>query len=125
MSDDVTSTDHGYRIDAPERLDEHGSQIVTEIENVEVSVVNVRGEYHAVPNVCPHVGGPLGEGSLTGYTDLNECDEIVYDDTENVIECPWHTRRFDVASGENIDDPQFQIPTFDVSEIDGEIYVSV
>lgn len=118
-------SDRTYQIENPGRLDEHGSRIMAEIGGISVAVLNVNGAYRTVPTVCPHVGGPLGEGSLAGKATIDDGGEIDYDDTENVIECPWHTRRFDVTSGENVDAPCFQIPTFDTWEENGEIYVTL
>lgn len=117
--------DSAYAIGDAERLDEHGSRVITEIDGIEIAVLNVHGKYYAIPNTCPHVGGPLGEGRLTGHTDVDECEEITYSETETVLTCPWHTRRFDITTGENIDDSRFKIPTFDVQEVDGQIYVSL
>ncbi|HEX2909454.1 MAG TPA: Rieske 2Fe-2S domain-containing protein [Chloroflexia bacterium] len=56
--------------------------IQTELENV--LVVNVEGEFYAVSNTCPHAGGYLNYGPLTGY----------------VIECPLHFWPFDVRTGQ-------------------------
>ena len=46
----------------------------------ELALFNVAGKFHCVDNVCPHRGGPLGEGTLEG----------------SVVTCPWHGWRFDV-----------------------------
>jgi nitrite reductase/ring-hydroxylating ferredoxin subunit len=50
-----------------------------------VALFNVDGTLYALDGVCPHAGGPLGEGTLRGTT----------------ITCPWHGWQFDVASGQN------------------------
>lgn len=50
-----------------------------------VAVFNVDGKFHAMDGVCPHAGGPLGEGELRGTT----------------VTCPWHGWQFDVTSGKN------------------------
>jgi len=50
-----------------------------------VALFNVDGTLHAMDGVCPHAGGPLGEGTLRGST----------------ITCPWHGWQFDVTSGQN------------------------
>jgi len=47
------------------------------------AVCNVGGEIRALSGVCPHQGGPLGEGALNG----------------NLITCPWHMWEFDSATG--------------------------
>lgn len=114
-----------YKIDEPELLAEHGSRLVTDVGGIEVAVFNIHGEMHAIPNRCPHVGGPLGNGALTGYTDVSDDDTIVYDDTENIVECPWHCWRFDVTTGENIDDSRYKVPTFEVEADDGDLFVVV
>jgi len=50
---------------------------------VDIAIFNVDGTFYAIKNTCPHKGGPLGEGMLEG----------------NVVACPWHGWRFDVATG--------------------------
>ena len=50
-----------------------------------VALFNVDGTFYAMDGVCPHAGGPLGEGTLQG----------------TVVTCPWHGWQFDVKSGEN------------------------
>ncbi len=50
-----------------------------------VALYNVEGVFCALDGVCPHAGGPLGEGTLRGST----------------VTCPWHGWQFDVKTGEN------------------------
>jgi nitrite reductase/ring-hydroxylating ferredoxin subunit len=47
-------------------------------------VCNVDGEIRATSGVCPHHGGPLGQGLLDGAW----------------ITCPWHAWQFDSATGQ-------------------------
>lgn len=53
------------------------------IEGRIVAVFRVNGEFHAIDGICPHAGGPLGEGRLQGA----------------IVTCPWHGWQFDVTSG--------------------------
>jgi nitrite reductase/ring-hydroxylating ferredoxin subunit len=39
-----------------------------------VALFNVDGVFHALDGVCPHQGGPLGKGTLSGC----------------IVTCPWH-----------------------------------
>ena len=43
------------------------------------AVCNAGGEIHVVDGICPHAGGPLGQGALHGAT----------------LVCPWHAWEFD------------------------------
>ena len=49
-----------------------------------VALFNVDGQFYALDGVCPHAGGPLGEGTLRGTT----------------VTCPWHGWQFDVTTGQ-------------------------
>ncbi|GAA0641751.1 Rieske (2Fe-2S) protein [Brevundimonas lenta] len=49
----------------------------------DVAVFNVGGVFHAIDGVCPHQGGLLGLGRLSGC----------------VVKCPEHGMRFDVTTG--------------------------
>jgi nitrite reductase/ring-hydroxylating ferredoxin subunit len=62
-----------------------GQSRVVEVEGRELALFNVEGAFHCLSNVCPHVGGPLGEGALKGET----------------VVCPWHGWRFNVKTGAN------------------------
>jgi len=41
-----------------------------------------------------------------------------------IISCPWHSWKFDIVTGENVDDPQYRVPTYEV-DVDkgGDVYV--
>ena len=52
-------------------------------EDRKIALFNVGGELCATDDACAHMGGPLGEGTLSG----------------GVVTCPWHDWKFDVKSG--------------------------
>lgn len=54
-----------------------------------LAVFKVDGNYYAIENTCPHAGGPLAEGPLTG----------------DVVTCPWHGSRFNVTTGAVLSPP--------------------
>lgn len=74
-----------------------------EVNDQQVAVFNVDGTFYALDNVCPHQGGPLGEGELDG----------------NMVTCPWHAWDFDVTTGENGEDPDEKQDTYEV-KVDGD-----
>ncbi|MBK7642645.1 MAG: Rieske 2Fe-2S domain-containing protein [Planctomycetes bacterium] len=47
----------------------------------------VGGQVHAVQSFCPHLDGPLFQGTQSGDT----------------ITCPWHQWRFSLVSGARLD----------------------
>jgi len=68
-----------------------------------VALFHADGAWHALDGVCPHQGGPLGQGTLSGCT----------------VTCPWHGWQFDVRSGANLLGGRIVQPSFDV-RIEGE-----
>ena len=78
--------------------------LIVEIEGEEIVLANVDGQIYAFDNGCTHRGGPLGEGLLEG-------DEV---------ECPFHQGRFNVKTGEAVQEPPTEpIPTYRV-QVDGD-----
>lgn len=56
-----------------------GSVMEAHIGEETYAVCNAGGEIHVVEGICPHAGGPLGQGALHGTT----------------LVCPWHAWEFD------------------------------
>lgn len=54
-----------------------------------VAVWNVEGRLYGAEDFCPHLGGPLSEGTLEGAC----------------VRCPWHGAKFDLASGKVLEGP--------------------
>ena len=54
-----------------------------------VAVWNVAGTYYAAEDFCPHLGGPLSEGTVEG----------------NFLTCPWHGAKFDLTTGKPVAGP--------------------
>jgi nitrite reductase/ring-hydroxylating ferredoxin subunit len=75
-----------------------GSAIELVAEDRIVALFNVDGKLFALDGICPHQGGPLGQGDLAGC----------------VVTCPWHGWQFDVRSGEHQLNPRLRQPGFAV-----------
>ena len=71
--------------------DLEGGKLV-EAAGQSIAVFNIGGKYCAIESTCPHRGGPLAEGMVTG---------------EEVI-CPWHGSRFNVKTGSVLTPPARQ-----------------
>jgi len=76
-----------------------------------IAILNRGGTFYALDGVCPHEGGPLGEGTIEG-------DELV---------CPWHEGRFRLESGEASPDTDWvrDIPSFPVKVEGGYVWVDL
>lgn len=86
-----------------------GSARIIEAEGEPIALFNVDGEFYAVSNECPHMGGPLGEGSLDGA----------------VVTCPWHGWRFNVKTGVSPVVPTAKVKTYKVVVQGNDVFVEV
>ena len=78
------------------------------VGNQQVLVVNLKGKYYAIGNVCTHLGGSLDRGILQG----------------NEVECPLHHSHFDVTNGQVKRGPATRPePVYEVKVDSGSILV--
>ena len=77
-------------------------------ERCPLLVVYDEGRVVALDNRCPHMGFPLHRGSVK----------------DNVLTCPWHHARFDIASGCTFDLWADDVPTAAVEIRDGDVWVA-
>ncbi len=90
-------------------------QIVT-IGKRSIGVFNVDGRFYAVKNICPHQGGPLCQGTLSGTMLPAGPQEYIYGLEGRVLRCPWHGWEFDVTTGEMIFVPEpVRVKTYEVA----------
>lgn len=99
---------------------------IIEIEGKEIGIYRIDGEYYGMLNYCVHQSGPICEGTLSGKTVAKYDDWIwSYDSEERYVVCPWHGWKFDVKSGQNVNDNRYTIPVYTVAVDDGEIFVEL
>lgn len=77
--------------------------IVVLAETEEIALFKIDGEIHALTNVCPHRGGPIGEGAVEA----------------GLVTCPWHGWQFNVTTGAMPHNANVGLKRFPV-RIDGE-----
>lgn len=73
------------------------------------AICNAGGEIRALSGVCPHHGGPLGQGTLI----------------RGLLVCPWHMWEFDSATGACLLDNSMSIPTYRTKVEDGGVLVDI
>ena len=74
-----------------------------------VGVFNVGGVYHAINDLCPHMGASLAEGHVEN----------------GVVTCPWHGWRFQVTDGTWCDNRRIKTDSYEVRVVGDEIQVRV
>jgi nitrite reductase (NADH) small subunit len=74
-----------------------------------ICIANVDGEYSALDNVCPHRGGPLGQGMIEG----------------SKIVCPWHGWAWDVKTGVAEQDSSMKVVVYPLKIEGGEVLVEI
>jgi 3-phenylpropionate/trans-cinnamate dioxygenase ferredoxin subunit len=70
-----------------------------------IVVFNLGGEFFALGNRCPHRGGSLCQGRLTGLVQSEEPGIYRYSRRGEIIRCPWHAWEFDIRTGKSWCDP--------------------
>jgi len=77
-----------------------------QINHLTVGVFNLNGQFYALNNRCPHQGGPLCRGELTGLITSSAPGRYAYTRPGEIIRCPWHAWEFDITTGQAVVDPQ-------------------
>lgn len=94
----------------PADLVPDGERIFVEIDERQLVIFNIAGQYFAIGDVCSHDDGPLGDGDLDGY-------EII---------CPRHGATFDVRDGKVLSLPAIvDIPAYPTRVLEGQIEVGI
>jgi nitrite reductase (NADH) small subunit len=85
----------------------HGKELVA--GDRVVAIFNVDGRFFALDGVCPHAGGPLGEGRLQGC----------------IVTCPWHGWQFDVTTGQHCLNANLRHASFAVRIEGDDLFVEI
>lgn len=85
-----------------------GKAIITTIPNgKEIALFNIEGQIYALENVCPHMGGPLGEGEIE----------------DSIVTCPWHGWQFDIRTAECENMPGENANKIEIEVVGTEIFL--
>lgn len=89
------------------RVDElpPGARRVVEVAGRSIGVFHVDGDFVALRNRCPHQGGPLCRGPVTGFLIGERPGEYRYSRAGEILRCPWHGWEFDLRTGRSWFDP--------------------
>jgi nitrite reductase/ring-hydroxylating ferredoxin subunit len=73
------------------------------------AICNFAGGIHALDGVCPHNGGPLGQGAMS----------------EHYLHCPWHGWAFDCRTGAFDHNGRVAVPTYQVQISGDDILIEI
>jgi 3-phenylpropionate/trans-cinnamate dioxygenase ferredoxin subunit len=82
-----------------------GGRKCVEVQKRPIVIFNLGGEFFALNSRCPHRGGNLGQGMLTGLVQSNEPGDYRYSRKGEILRCPWHSWEFDIRTGKSWCDP--------------------
>ncbi len=102
-----------------------GERVIRDVAGVSIGVFNVGGRFYAVENRCPHRGGALCRGRVTGTTLPTSDFEYVYGREGEILRCAWHGWEFEIESGRSLVDPHVRARTYPVEVTDGGVYVVI
>jgi nitrite reductase/ring-hydroxylating ferredoxin subunit len=71
---------------------EPGQARAVNVNDKEIGLFNVDGQFFALDNACTHEALPLAEGEISGH----------------VLTCPWHGAKFDIRTGEVLGPPAYE-----------------
>jgi nitrite reductase (NADH) small subunit len=74
-----------------------------------ICVANVSGVYRTMDNLCPHRGGPLGQGMVEG----------------SKVVCPWHGWAWDTRTGQTAQDPGMKVAVYPLKIEGGDVLVEI
>ena len=105
-----------------------GRRAMLRIDGRDVFVFERDGRFYAYENLCPHMGGPVGEGILIGKVEavLGDGRELVrerFSTDEIHLVCPWHGWEYDIETGECAANRKFRLRKFEAVQRGEDVYV--
>ena len=104
-----------------------GQPLVVKVKGREITVIQWRGEVHAVRNICPHqtqsFKGAHVRPSFTAKP--GKVGELVMEQGEPVLVCPVHTWSFNLRSGMCTVDDSLRIRRYETAIEDGRLFIDV
>jgi 3-phenylpropionate/trans-cinnamate dioxygenase ferredoxin subunit len=98
-----------------------GGRKIVEVTGRSIGVFNLDGEYFALRNRCPHQGGELCLGPVSGFVTSSGPGDYRVERAGEFLRCPWHGWEFDIRTGQSWFDPQrMRVRRYDVFLSPGE-----
>ena len=82
-----------------------GARKLFTIKGRPIAIFNLAGSYFGLLNRCPHQGGSLCDGLVTGLLLSDSPGKYEYTRHGEILKCPWHGWEFDIRTGQSYCDP--------------------
>jgi nitrite reductase/ring-hydroxylating ferredoxin subunit len=101
-----------------------GNRKLFVIKGRPIAIFNLGGEYFGLLNRCPHQGGSLCDGVVTGLLESSEPGSYSYSRQGEIVRCPWHGWEFDIRTGQSYCDPErIRTKAYEVAAESGQTVV--
>ncbi len=98
-----------------------GSRKIVQVAGRTIGIFNLGGEFFALKNSCPHQGGELCLGPVSGFTTSTGPGDYQYERHGEFLRCPWHGWEFDIRTGQSWFNPRrVRVRRYEVTVSDGE-----
>jgi nitrite reductase (NADH) small subunit len=89
-----------------------------------IALFRVGDEFFALDAICPHQGGPLAKGAISG-TSGSGTSGSSSEGGGCLVTCPWHGWQFDLKTGQQQIIRTIRQPTYPVKIEEGKIFVDI
>ena len=71
-----------------------------------ITIFNLDNQFYGLLDRCPHQGGSLCAGIVTGLLQSKQPGQYTYTRKGEFVRCPWHGWEFDIRTGQSYCDPE-------------------
>ena len=105
---------------------EGSSRIVT-LNGIEIGIIKSKGHCYAFRNVCPHEGGPVCTGTITGTLVQGPETQwkLKWEREGEILYCPWHATDFEISTGESISRKGLRLQSYPLKVEGGKLKITL
>jgi len=103
---------------------------IVEVDGVAVGVFCRNGTFTAYENVCPHMGGPVCQGTIIARVEERVGNDktsqgLAFSKDETNIVCPWHGYEFNIATGRHQGNPRLRLRSVRVRVVEDDVLITL
>lgn len=100
-----------------------GSRKIVTVKGQEMGIFNIKGNYYALLNRCPHQGAPVCLGEISVARLPSGPNEHRRGREGEILRCPRHGWEFELATGRSLCAPQIRMERFTVATEGSDIII--